>query len=211
MSKTVVQESNGARVEFSISPAAPANISQGDRCIAFLRGGPVFPQDRPGAPDQPKNVCKACWGGPGQNKNVCKTCWGGPRASQKRMQNMPGRAWDQQTNVCKSCWGGPGPAENVCKACSGELFSRQGVGDLRGGKVWSKWAAPPANQRGIVNSVGWRGAPRGWTTRLAREEQKTTHFGQPPRSTCSANRVWETFAAARCGPNGRRPPPTSAE
>jgi hypothetical protein len=91
------------------------------------------------------------------------------------------------------------------------VFSRQGVGDLRGGKVWSKWAAPPANQRGIVNSVGWRGAPRGWTTRPAWEEQKTIHFGQPPRPTCSADRVWETAAAARCGPNGRRLPPTNAE
>ena len=77
------------------------------------------------------------------------------------------------------------------------VFSRQGVGDLRGGKVWSKWAAPPANRSGIVNSVGWCGAPRGWTTRPAWEEHKTTHFRQLPRPTCSADRVWETFAAAR--------------
>ena len=76
------------------------------------------------------------------------------------------------------------------------VFSRQGVGDLRGGKVWSKWAAPPANQRGIVNSVGWCGAPRVWTTRPAWEEQKTTHFGQPPRPPRSADRVWERAAAA---------------
>ena len=59
------------------------------------------------------------------------------------------------------------------------VFSRQGVGDLRGGKVWSTCAAPPANQRGIANSVGLFGAPRGWTTRPAWEEQKTTYFEQP--------------------------------
>jgi hypothetical protein len=65
--------------------------------------------------------------------------------------------------------------------------------------AWSNHAAPHTNPHYLLFRVGWR------------EEQKTTHFGQSPRPTCSADRVWETSAAARCGPNGRRPPPTNAE
>jgi hypothetical protein len=139
--------------------------------------------------------------------------WAAPPANQRGIANSVGwrgapRGWTTRAarEEHKTTHFGQPP-----RPTAPNVFSRQGVGDLRGGKVWSKCAAPPANQRGIVNSVGWCGAPRGWTTRPAWEEHRTTHFGQPPRPTCSADRVWETSAAARCGPNGRRPPPTNAE
>jgi hypothetical protein len=143
MSKTVVQESNGARVEFSISPAAPANISQGDRCIAFLRGGPVFPQDRPGAPDQPKNVCKACWGGPG--------------AKQKRMQNMLGRAPGKPKTYAKHARASLGPANKCVQIMLGRARAgRKRMQSMLGRAVQQTGCGRPPRRQGVVQM---RGAP----------------------------------------------------
>ena len=79
---------------------------------------------------------------------------------------------------------GPGQANNICKACSG---------------------GPGASQKRMQSMNGRAlGKPNTYA--------KHARAGCPTNlGPCSKEMIWETSAAARCGPNARRPRPTNAE